>query len=126
MLVIKIDMILFLYKNYNIPAYYKSFNTLPQHLVRPKDLVSQGFRPSMISPPWGQIPRDLSPPQGQIPWDLTLPACPPLGISTPLPTTQLPRKLLKYGLTIYLTMDFHQSDSEPMLSDIFKKLELTS
>ena len=28
-----------LYKNYNIPAYYKPFNTLCQQLVRPKDPV---------------------------------------------------------------------------------------
>ena len=33
---------------------------------------------------------------------------------------------MKYGLAIDLTMDLRESNSELMLSDIFKKLELTS
>ena len=82
--------------------------------------VSQGFRPPVISPPLGQILRDLA-----------FPARPPLGISPPPPPPR-PNDTFQ---RIFLYLDLatkkaseiwfgnlfdNESDSEPMLSDIFK------
>ena len=96
--------------------------------------------PGISPPPPGPNPLGISPPSpGPNPQGSRPPCAPPfrdLAPPPPVPTkhfrdysciqTQLPRKLLKYGLVIYLTMDLRESNSEPMLSDIFKMLELTS
>ena len=93
------------------------------------NLVSQGFRPPVISPPRGPNPQDLAPP-GPNPLGSRPPCAPPFrDLAPPPPNDTFQRiflyldlvteKALKYGLAIYLTMDLRESDSEPMLFDIF-------
>ena len=78
------------------------------------------------------LPRDITPPppQGQIPRDLALPAHPPLGIS-PHPNDTFQRIFLYLDLATKKASEIwfgnlfdngfaRESDSEPMLSDIFK------
>ena len=50
--------------------------------------VSQGFRPTVISPPPGPNPWGSRPPGGQIPWDLAPPCAPPFRDLAPPPPSQ--------------------------------------
>ena len=95
-------------------------DSLVNSLMTVRDLivqVSKGFRTPVTSPFPGPNPKGSRPPLRS-----NSPSPPPPPTTQfreySCIKTQLPRKLLKSGLAIYLTMDLRKS--EPVSSDIFK------